>query len=92
MNIKQSHKDTHYSLKKHKNGYYYIMKNQTYAITKTDEMKKDKQKIKRLERALEGRSLRTVNYSIYAARFQKALILVARVKVFFMRPAESNET
>ena len=64
MNIKQSHKDTHYSLKKHKNGYYFIMKNQTYAITKTDEMKKDKQKIKHLERALEGRSLRTINYSI----------------------------
>ena len=77
MNIKQSHKDTHYSLKKHKNGYYYIMKNQTYAITKTDEMKKDKQKIKRLERALEGRSLRTINYNTCAGRFQKVLVFVA---------------
>ena len=74
MNIQQSNKDTHYSLKKHENGYYYILKNQTYAITKTDEMKKDKQKIKHLERALEGRSQRTINYGIYAEKFQKAFV------------------
>ena len=64
-------------MSKHANGYYYIQRNQTFAITKTDEMKKDKQKIKRLERALEGRSLRTVNYSTCAGRFQKVLVFVA---------------
>ena len=62
MNLYKFFKDSHYSLKKHEKGYYYILKNQTFAITKTAEMKKDKLKIKRLERALEDRSqIETLN-------------------------------
>ena len=52
----QSFKDYHYTLNKHENGYFYILRNQTITNTRTDELKRDKQEIQRLKRALKGRS------------------------------------
>ena len=52
----QSFKDYHYTLNKHQNGYFYILRNQTITKTRTDELKRDKQEIQRLKRALKGRS------------------------------------
>ena len=54
----QSQKDSRYTLKMHKNGYFYMLRNQTLTSNKNDDTKRDKQKIQRLERALKGRSLR----------------------------------
>ena len=42
----------------HKNGYFYMLRNQTLTNNKNDEMKRDKKEIQRLTRALKGRSLR----------------------------------
>ena len=50
----QSFKDYHYTLNKHENGYFYIVRNQTIIKTSTDEVKRDKQEIQRLKRALKG--------------------------------------
>jgi len=44
--------DYHYSLRKHQNGYFYVLKNQTLAKTTHQELKRDKQEIQRLKRAL----------------------------------------
>ena len=54
----QSCKDSRYTLRMHENGYFYMLRNQTLTNNKNDEMKRDKQEIQRLTRALKGRSLR----------------------------------
>ena len=53
----QSHKENHYSLKKHPNGYFYILKNETLANNKIEVLKaRCKQDILRLKNGLKGGS------------------------------------
>ena len=54
----QSYPASYYSLRRHAKGYYYILRNQTLTNNKNDELKRGKQEIQRLKRALKGRSRR----------------------------------
>ena len=53
----QSHKENHYSLKKHPDGYFYILKNETLANNKIEVLKaRCKQDILRLKNGLKSGS------------------------------------
>ena len=82
----QSYKDSRYTLKMHKNGYFYMLRNQTLTKNKNDEMKRDKQEIQRLTRALKGRSLRI------KVQFKSFLVLYGYSRENVSRPYQSYET
>ena len=76
------------------NGYFYILRNQTLASTKNEDMKRDKQEIQRLKRALKGRSLRLLRKTaeivlIYGSSGHSNTFS----RTFsFMRPVQSYKT
>ena len=74
--LEQSYPASHYSLRRHAKGYFYMVRNQTLTNRKNDQMKRDKQEIQRLKRALKGRSLRMILQNVF-------LVLVNLVFGFF---------
>lgn len=65
----------------HKNGYFYILRNHTLTNNRNDQMKRDRQEIQRLKRALKGRSLQIAFEMLQASGPRRSRIYLITRKI-----------